>query len=304
MTDKSDSIHRKLMLNYDDPLYRPPSEARSLIFQVTLGCSFNKCSFCNMYRSKEYVERSWDEIKMEIDLMAKNMPDTRRIFLADGDALNLTTERMLQILDYIRGKFPNLERLSCYAMPKNILEKSSEDLKKLHDAGLEMFYIGIESGSDTILKKVTKGATSQTIIKACQKAKDAGYIISCMVILGLGGKTYSKSHIEDTAKVLSITAPQYVGALTLHLEEGIRDEFLTKFKEPFIPIDDSDALNELEILIRNMKPKVPVVFRANHGSNAYPIGGTFPEDKDAMLQKISHLREHPELCRPAGLRGF
>ena len=294
----------KLVLNYDYPLYRPPSEAESLIFQVTLGCSFNKCSFCNMYRTKEYQERQWDEIKMEIDLASKHLPESRRIFLADGDALNLPTEKMIQILNYVRQKFPNIERISCYAMPKNILEKSPEDLKKLHAAGLEMFYIGIESGSDIILKKVTKGATAQTIIKACQKAKNAGYIISCMVILGLGGKTYSKQHIEDTARVLNATSPHYVGALTLHLEEGIRDEFLTKFKEPFIPIDDSDALDELEMLIRNIEPKIPVIFRANHGSNAYPIGGTFPDDKEAMLEKISYLRHNPQLGRPVGLRGF
>ena len=294
----------KLVLNYDYPLYRPPSEAKSLIFQVTLGCSFNKCSFCNMYRTKEYQERQWDEIKMEIDLASKHLPESRRIFLADGDALNLPTEKMIQILNYIRQKFPNIERISCYAMPKNILEKSPEDLKKLRAAGLEMFYIGIESGSDIILKKVTKGATGQTIIKACQKAKNTGYIISCMVILGLGGKTYSKQHIEDTARVLNAASPHYVGALTLHLEEGTRDEFLTKFKEPFIPIDDSDALDELEMLIRNIEPKIPVIFRANHGSNAYPIGGTFPDDKEAMLEKISYLRDNPQLCRPAGLRGF
>ena len=292
------------MLNYDYPLYRPPSEARSLIFQVTLGCSFNKCSYCNMYRTKDYVERPWDEIKAEIDLASKHMPDTKRIFLADGDALNLSTERLIQILDYIREKFPKFERISCYAMPKNILEKSLEDLKKLYDSGLTMFYIGIESGSDIILKKVTKGATSQTIIKSCQKAKDAGYTISCMVILGLGGKTYSKQHIDDTAKVLTAAAPHYVGALTLHLEDGIRDEFLKKFNEPFIPIDDSDALTELEHLITGMEPKNPVVFRANHGSNAYPIGGTFPQNKQDMLQKIAYLRDHPELCRPIGFRGF
>lgn len=292
------------MLNYDYPLYRPPSEASSLIFQVTLGCSFNKCSFCNMYRTKDYQERAWDEIKMEIDLASMHLPESKRIFLADGDALNLPTGKMIQILDYIQQKFPKVERISCYAMPKNILEKSPEDLKKLHEAGLKMFYIGIESGSDIILKKVTKGATGQTIIRACQKAKDAGYIISCMIILGLGGKTYSRQHVEDTARILNATSPHYVGTLTLHLEEGIRDEFLAKFKEPFVPIDDSDALDELEMLIKNMSPKEPVIFRANHGSNAYPIGGMFPEDKDAMLQKISHLREHPELCRPAGLRGF
>ncbi len=292
------------MLNYDYPLYRPPSEAKSLIFQVTLGCSFNKCSYCDMYRTKEYQERSWEEIKMEIDIAAKHMQDTQRIFLADGDALNLSTDRLVQILDYIRAKFPSLERVSCYAMPKNILEKSSEDLRKLHDAGLVMFYIGIETGSDTILKKITKGATSQTIIKACQKAKDSGHTISCMVILGLGGKSYSKQHIEDTAKILSVTSPHYVGALTLHLDNGIHDEFLSKFKKPFLPIDDTDALDELESLVSKMEPSSPVVFRANHGSNAYPIGGTFPQEKQSMLEKISYLRQHPEVCRPVGFRGF
>ena len=292
------------MINYDYPLYRPPSEGKSLIFQVTLGCSFNKCSYCDMYRTKEYRERPWEEIKMEIDLASKHMPETTRIFLADGDALNLSTPKMLQILDYIQGKFANLERISCYAMPKNILEKSTDDLKKLYDAGLTMFYIGIETGSDIILKKITKGATSQTIIKACQKAKDSGYTISCMVILGLGGKNYSKQHIEDTAKILSITSPHYVGALTLHLDKGIREEFLTKFNEPFLAIDDSDALDELESLVSKMEPGTPVIFRANHGSNAYPIGGTFPQEKQQMLEKITYLREHPELCRPVGFRGF
>lgn len=293
-----------LVLDYDYPLYRPPSEARSLIFQVTLGCSFNKCSYCDMYRTKEYQERPWEEIKMEIDIAAKHMPETRRIFLADGDALNLPTERLLQILDYIRPRFPSIERISCYAMPKNILEKTPEDLARLRDAGLGMFYIGIETGSDIILKKITKGATSQTIIKACRKAKDSGYAISCMVILGLGGKTYSKNHIEDTARILSTTAPDYVGALTLHLDGGIREEFLAKFKEPFLPIDDADALDELELLVSRIEPSSPVVFRANHGSNAYPIGGTFPDQKQEMLQKISYLRQHPELCRPVGFRGF
>ena len=304
ITDKLNKVLENFMFDYVYPLYRPPSEAKSLIFQVTLGCSFNVCSYCNMYRTKEYVERSWDEIKMEIDLASKHMQDTNRIFLADGDALNLPTDRMIQILDYINQKFPKLERISCYAMPKNILEKSPEDLKKIYHAGLTMFYIGIETGSDKILKKITKGATAQTIIKACQKAKDARYTISCMIILGLGGKTYTKEHIDETAKVLSITAPDYVGALTLHLEDGIRDEFLTKFKEPFELIDDADALIELENLVSKMDPKSSVVFRANHGSNAYPIGGTFPEDKEKILEKISYLKEHPELCRPVGFRGF
>ena len=292
------------MPTYDYPLYRPPSEANSLIFQVTLGCSFNVCSFCNMYRTKEYIERPWDEIKMEIDLAAKHIPDSKRIFLADGDALNLSTERMLQILGYIYQKFPKLERVSCYAMPKNLLEKTSEDLKKLYDAGLKMFYVGIESGSDIVLKKVTKGATSQTIIKACQKAKDTGYLLSCMIILGLGGKTYTKEHADDTAKVVSAVSPDYLAALTLYLEDGVRDEFMTKFKEPFVPVDDVDVLDELEVLVNKIDSRKPIVFRSNHASNAYTLSGILPAEKKRLLQEVSALKTHPEFCRPKEARGF
>ncbi len=293
-----------MMLNYDYPLYRPPSEANSLIFQVTLGCSFNECSFCDMYRSKEYSERPWEEVKLEIDMMAKQMPDTQRIFLADGDALNISTDYMVQITKYLYEKFPNLERISCYAMPMNLLKKTPEDLKKMYEAGLHMLYLGIESGSDIILKKVTKGAVAKTIIKACNKAKDAGYVLSCMIILGLGGKTYSKEHMKGTAEVINAVSPHYVGALTLYMENGIKDEFLTKFGEPFIPVSDSEALSELEDLVSQIDVKQEVVFRANHGSNAYTIKGTFPQDKDAMIEKISWMRQHPEVTRPKGLRGF
>lgn len=293
-----------MMLNYDAPLYRPPSEARSLIFQVTLGCSFNECSFCDMYRSKEYSERPWDEIKMEIDMMAKQLPDTTRVFLADGDALNLDAEYMVKIVKYIYEKFPNLERVSCYAMPMNILKKTPEELKKIHDAGLTMFYLGIESGSDIVLKKVTKGATSKTIIKSVNKAKEAGYVMSCMVILGLGGKKYSKDHIEGTAKVISACSPQYVGALTLYLENGIKEEFLQKYNGEFIRLNDDEALDELETLLSKIETKEEIIFRANHGSNAYTIKGTFPQDKQKMLDNIRWMKEHPEVVRPQGLRGF
>lgn len=293
-----------MMLNYDAPLYRPPSEARSLIFQVTLGCSFNKCSFCDMYRSKEYSERPWDEIKMEIDLMANQLPNTKRIFLADGDALNLDATYLEDIVRYIKKKFLKLERISCYAMPMNILQKSSEELERLNKAGLDMFYLGIESGSDTILAKVTKGATSKTIIKSVNKAKDAGYIMSCMVILGLGGRTYSKEHIKGTANVINSCTPHYVGALTLYLENGIKQEFLDKFKEPFIRINDDESLEELYGLVNQIDVNNEIIFRANHGSNAYTIKGTFPQDKQEMLNKIEWMKGHPEIMRPKGLRGF
>ena len=293
-----------MMLNYDTPLYRPPSEAKSLIFQVTLGCSFNECSFCDMYRSKEYSEKSWEEVKGEIDTMAKMLPDTTKIFLADGDALNLDTKYMIQIVKYVYEKFPNLERVSCYAMPMNLLKKTPEELDAMKKAGLNMLYLGIETGSDILLKKVTKGATAKTIIKSCKKAKDAGFTLSCMVILGIGGSKYSSENARETAKVISEVKPDYVGALTLYLENGIKDEFLTKFDEEFIRISDSEAINELEELITEINVDDNVVFRANHGSNAYNIAGTFPEDKQAMLDKITWMKEHPEVVRPQGLRSF
>ena len=293
-----------MMLNYDAPLYRPPSEAKSLIFQVTLGCSFNECSFCDMYRSKEYSERSWEEVKGEIDLMATPLPDTTRIFLADGDALNLSTDYMIQIVEYIYQKFPNLERVSCYAMPMNHLKKTPEELSMMNKAGLDRLYLGIETGNDIILKKVTKGATQNTMIKACNKAKDAGYSLSCLVILGLGGSKYTKENAVDTAKVINAIQPDYVGALTLYLENGIKNEFLTKFEGEFERLTDSQAIDELEQLISEIDVTNEIVFRANHGSNAYNVGGTFPQDKQEMLEKITWMKKHPEVVRPQGIRGF
>ena len=292
------------MLNYAEPVYRPPSEAKSLIFQITIGCSFNECSFCDMYRNKEYSERSWDEVKAEIDLMAKQLPDTTRIFLADGDALNLSTDYMVKIVEYLYNNFQKLERVSCYAMPMNLLKKTPEELKKMNQAGLNMLYLGIESGSDIILKKITKGATSETIIRACRKAIENGFTLSCIIILGLGGKTYSQEHIKETARVVNASSPHYLGTLTLILETGVKEEFLTKFGEKFHPINDDEALVELQNLVEQIDVKEKMIFRANHGSNAYNIGGTFPDEKNVILEKISWLKEHPENVRPEGFRAF
>ena len=292
------------MLNYAEPVYRPPSEAKSLIFQVTIGCSFNECSFCDMYRNKEYSERSWDEVKAEIDLMAKQLPDTTRIFLADGDALNLSTDYMVKTVEYIYSSFQKLERVSCYAMPMNLLKKTPEELKRMNEAGLNMLYLGIESGSDIILKKITKGATSETIIRACRKAIENGFTLSCIIILGLGGKTYSQEHIKETARVVNASSPHYLGTLTLILETGVKEEFLTKFGEKFHPINDDEALVELQNLVEQIDVKEKMIFRANHGSNAYNIGGTFPDEKNVILEKISWLKEHPENVRPEGFRAF
>jgi len=292
------------MLKYIEPLYRPPSEADSLILQVTVGCSFNKCSFCNMYRSKIYYERPLEEIYNEIEYASKEYPSIRRVFLADGDALNLKTDMLLKICNKLYSSFPNLERVSSYAMPKNLLEKNLDELKTLRESGLSMLYIGIESGSDLILKKVIKGATSKGIILGTKKAKDAGMIISCMIILGLGGKKYSNLHAIETAKVTSIISPDYLSALTLYLDDDIKDEFISKFGEPFEYLNDKEVLEELKVMIMNMRSNNKIIFRANHASNPYPIKAILPDDQDELINKLDELINRPELYRPKFLRGF
>jgi radical SAM superfamily enzyme YgiQ (UPF0313 family) len=291
-------------LDYVYPLYRPPSEANSIIFQVTLGCSFNQCSYCDMYRSKTYSERTWEEIKMEIDITSESYPDTKRIFLADGDAINISTERLVQILEYVYKRFPLLERVSSYAMPMNLLQKTDSELMTLRSAGLKMLYVGIESGSNIILKKITKGATYNTIVQSCKKAKENNYVLSCMIILGLGGKKYTSEHIEETAKIISEVSPDYLGALNLHLDDSLYNEFMTKFKEPFEFLNDMQILNELEFLVRGINSSSPIIFRANHASNVYSIKGTLPYDKLRILELITQLKQHPDMLKPKVLRRF
>jgi radical SAM superfamily enzyme YgiQ (UPF0313 family) len=186
----------------------------------------------------------------------------------------------------------------------NILHKTDSELKEIKAAGLTMLYIGIESGNDIVLKKVTKGATYNTIVRACQRAKALGYILSCMIILGLGGNTYTKEHISDTARILSRISPEYVGALTLYLEDGIRNEFMSKFGEPFVHLDDLGVLDELERLIQNIDPGKQVIFRANHASNVYSIAGVLPEDRETLLALIKNLKLHPQMLKPKLLRRF
>ena len=291
-------------ITYDYPVYRPPSEANSIIIQVTLGCSFNHCSFCNMYRTKTYQERSLEEMKYEIDLISKCQPLTEKVFLADGDALNVRTERLVEILDYLTLKFKSLKRISCYAMPRNLLQKKDLELEVLRNRGLSMLYVGIESGNDVVLQRVTKGASSSMIIESCKKAIDNEFTLSCMVILGLGGKTYTDAHILDTAKVVSQISPHFLAALSLHLDENVYGEFISKFKEPFSWLTDLDILDELERLVTLFDPSREVIFRANHASNVYSIGGTLPTEKPKLVRLIHELKSHPEMLRPKIVRRF
>jgi len=205
------------MLDFNQPLYRPPSEGNNLILQATLGCSFNRCSFCSMYRSKSYQARPLEDVFEDVDRAATSWPDARRIFLADGDALTLPTGHLMKLLEKLDQSFPMLSRVSSYATPANLRRKSIAELTELRENRLNLVYLGIESGSDLILKKITKGANRRSLREAMVSARTAGIKVSGTVILGLGGAEYWEEHIDGTLALLSEAPLTYLSTLQLFL---------------------------------------------------------------------------------------
>ena len=291
-------------LNYHMPLYRPPSEGNNLIIQVTLGCSFNQCSFCSMYRSKTYSQRPLEAVVEDIKQAAQSLPDTRRVFLADGDAFCLPTDDLLCILDALKTWLPKLSRVSCYATASNILNKSADELILLKEKGLNLLYLGIESGSNLILKKITKGASQNGIAKAMIKADAAGLKVSGTVILGLGGKDHWQEHIDGTIALLNRAPITYLSTLQLHLEPDIIEEFQTKYEEPFEIPDDRAILEEQVRLIRGLNPPKSVIFRSNHASNALALAGNLPRAKDKLLAQLQDALDGQAVLRPWYMRSM
>lgn len=290
------------MFNYDMPLYRPPSEGNNLIIQATLGCHFNQCAFCSMYKQKQYQVRPLDRVFSEIDQAATLWPDAQRVFLADGDALTLPADHLLQLLERLQQRFPRLSRVSCYANPSDILRKSDTDLERLRARKLTLLYVGIESGSSILLKKITKGASPRSIQAALEKAQQAGLKVSATVILGLGGSTYSERHIAGTIELLGRAPVNYLSTLQLFLEAGVESRFLEKFGEPFIAQDDQAILHEQRKLVAGIEPPQPVIFRSNHASNALALAGSLPRDRASLLQAIDHALKGNARLRPDFLR--
>ncbi|RPJ09882.1 MAG: radical SAM protein, partial [Deltaproteobacteria bacterium] len=207
-------------MKYEGMIYRPPSEADSLILQVTVGCSYNRCTFCGAFQGKSFRIKSFDEVKEDIDEVSGYSAKVRRIFLADGDALAIPREDLLRILNYLKEKGLRPERVGIYANARDILRKETEELKRFKEAGLGIIYLGLESGSPEVLRRIKKNATVDQMIRAAKKVKESGILLSVTVILGLGGVEGSKSHAEDTGKVLSEMDPDYVGALSLMVVPG------------------------------------------------------------------------------------
>ena len=307
-------------LRYVEPVYRPPSEARSLIFQVTLGCSNLKtrrdpasptgyrvaggCAFCVAYQTKPFRARPEAEVLAEIDAAGSAVGErVDRVFLADGDALVLSVDRLRRILDRLYERFPRLEPGTCYGSPQNLRARSVDELRRLREAGLSMIYVGIESGDDEVLRRIDKGATAAQMIEGGRKAKEAGLAQSLTVILGLAGPTGSDRHAEATARVLDAIAPEYAAALTLMVEERV-PSFAEQIADPsWRLLSPAEALGECRRMLSAMDAD-GIEFRSNHASNWLALKGRLAQDKTRLLAELDAARRDPRLLRPDFLRGL
>ena len=289
-------------MRYEGKLYRPPSEADAYIVQATIGCSHNLCTYCDMYRDKQFRVRDLDAVLEDIDAAAKAYPGARKVFVADGDALVMEAGRWLTILAACTRAFPHLRRVSCYATAANVLEKTPEELRALREAGLEMLYIGPESGDDLTLKRIVKGGTFADHAEAARKAHDAGMRISVIVLLGAGGVDRSAEHAQETARLITEMDPEFVGALTLTVIPGTPQARMVekgRFELPAIP----QLLGEMRTIVELAEP-TRTVFRTNHASSYLPIAGELPRDRDRILHAIDLALEGAIPLRPEFMRGL
>lgn len=289
------------MINYEGRLFRPPSEAYSLIVQVTIGCSHNKCTFCDMYIDKRFRVRKWEEIKSNFDEARKMYRSVKRIFLADGDALMCPTKLMAQVLEYIRELFPECERVTSYGSPKSILVKSADDLKLLRSLGLKMIYMGLESGSDEVLRRINKGETHAEIVRAGQMVRQAGMKLSVTCIAGIGALELSQEHAVETARALSEMRAEYIGLLTLFFE--LPTPMMKDWQEGrFYLMNPVEIAQETLILLEHIDSEGSV-FRANHASNYVNLAGTLNQDREQMCERLRKALEGKVEFRDESFRG-
>ncbi|MBI9101751.1 MAG: radical SAM protein [Spirochaetales bacterium] len=291
------------MIKYDEPLFRPPSEAESLIIQATLGCSHNQCTFCSMYKTKSYVERSFEDISADIESMA-SFSEVRRVFIADGDAMELDTSLLLKIIKKLKVTFPHLRRISIYANSGNILKKTDEELQSLKAGGLSLIYLGFESGSDFILKKVRKGASSEDHRMAVLRVMAAGIDVSATIVTGLGGKENWEEHIRESAELVNKTVPKFLSTLSLMITSDCRERFLSAFENGLTLRDDRGMLEEERLLISLIDTPKNIIFRSNHASNALALRGELPRDRSLLIEQIDQALNGDGKMRPDWMRGF
>ena len=300
------TISSTIPIRYVEPVFRPPSEVQSLILPVTDGCSWNECTFCEMYTApqKAFRARTEDEVLASIRHTGERYGDQiRRVFLADGDALVLPTRRLLAILAAIREHLPAVHRVSSYCLARNLKKKTVAELVQLREAGLAMVYLGAESGDDAVLAKVNKGETCASTVDALTKLGDAGITRSVMILNGLGGQVLSDQHADHSARLANATQPEYLSTLVVSFPQG-EARFRAGFPE-WEPLDQTGLFHEMERFLSQLELK-RTVFRSDHASNWLVLKGTLGADKARLLAQIRSAIAAPEAAhlRPAWARGL
>lgn len=290
-------------MRYEEPVFRPPSEADAYILQATIGCSHNHCTYCGMYRSKRFRVRDLDETLEDLALAARLAGDRiEKLFVADGDALVLPMDHWLPILEAARRGFPRLRRVSCYAMARNVLEKSDADLARLRAEGLVRLYLGPESGDDVTLRRIAKGGTFADHVEAARRAHAAGMETSVIALLGVGGTERSTVHAEKTAELVTAMDPAYFATLTLTVTPNTpmwRLQETGRFRLPDVPA----LLGELRTMVDLARP-TDAVFRTNHASNYLPLGGRLPRDRPRIVALLDAALAGEIPLRPESARGL
>ena len=292
------------MINYHGRVYRPPSEADSLILQATLGCSYNECTFCGMYRDKPFRVRKIADLKKEIDWAAQQLGDVRKVFLADGDALIAKASFLEEVTSMCYEAFPGLRRVSCYASPQALDKRSVEEMTRLREAGLTQYYLGVESGHDEVLENLKKGIDAENMIRVAHKAQEAGVKVSTMILLGVGGRRLTKQHAIESARVISEINPRFVSTLVVTPVEGtpLHDQAMAGAFDNMTP-------EELSIELRTFVAHLELdgtIFRSNHASNYLPLAGNFPRDKARLVAELDAVlaEDDTRSYRPEWVRGL
>jgi radical SAM superfamily enzyme YgiQ (UPF0313 family) len=295
-----------LPIRYINPVFRPPSEAQSLILPVTNGCSWNQCTYCEMYTApqKKFAVRDEQETMDSIARCAAEYPNQiQRVFLGDGDAFALSTRRLMTILTAIQTHMPAVRRVSAYCLPRNVRNKSVEDLRALRQAGLSLAYVGAESGDDAVLQAVHKGETFESTREALDKLGEAGITRSVMLLNGLGGKVLSHQHAANSARLANLTQPEFLATLVVSFPQG-EARFRAGFGE-WEPLGQAELFAEVQMLLQGLELK-RTVFRSDHASNWLVLKGTLGAEKNRLLEQVRHAIESPQSARlrPDWARGL
>lgn len=290
-------------MRYEGNIFRPPSEAYSLLVQVTVGCTHNKCTFCSMYKDKKFHIRKLEEVLEDLEWARRQYPRIERIFLCDGDALCLANSKLMPILERIRQLFPECERVTVYGRATDALKKTDEELRELYEAGITMVYIGAESGSEKVLADINKGETRQQIIDGVKKVEASGMQASVTFISGLAGRAGWEEHAIETGKMLSEMSPSYAALLTLMVDPSvpIAEEIRSGRMELLTP---EEVMAETLLMLQNTEVTKKCVFRSNHASNYLSLKGNLPDDKDAMMALLREAMENHDMFKDERFRAL